>query len=197
MKRLASLVICLSLSFAAHADVQTLLQMVDYMGVDYAGAVSNGAVTNDSEYAEMQEFAGRIQSEINGLGQNPAKTQLSSLAEQLKSQVTSLAEPSVIAGQTQAIRQLLMSNYDIVLTPRGAPDLARAKELYSVNCASCHGENGYGDGPAAVNMDPAPTNFHDTGRERQRSLFGLYNTITLGVEGTPMPSWQSLPPKHR
>jgi high-affinity iron transporter len=35
-------------------------------------------------------------------------------------------------------------------------------------------------------MDPQPSNFHDEARMKQRSIYGLYNTITLGVGGTPM-----------
>jgi len=81
-----------------------------------------------------------------------------------------------------------MTNYDMVLTPKGMPDLARAQQLYTENCGSCHGETGLGDGLAAVGMEPAPTDFHDTERAHQRSLLGLYNTITLGVGGTPMPA---------
>ena len=176
------------LSCAARADVQTLLQLVDYMGVDYAGAVANGAVIDEFEYTEMVEFGGRIQSEIGQLAQTTATPELKAFSEQLVAAVNSKAEPSVIAGLTQNMRELLMGNYNIVLTPKGVPDLFRAQQLYTENCASCHGESGLGNGPLATGMEPAPTDFHDVERARQRSLFGLYNTITLGVAGTPMPA---------
>ncbi len=186
MKRVLGLVLGLVLTGLVQADVQTLLQLVDYMGVDYAGAVENGQVVNEFEYTEMGEFAGRIQTEISQLEQTAASPELNTLSQQLASAVTAMADPSVIAGLTQTIRELLMTNYNIVLTPKGIPDLARAQQLYSENCVSCHGETGMGDGVAAVGMEPAPTDFHDKDRARQRSLFGLYNTITLGVGGTPM-----------
>ncbi len=188
MKRVLGVVLGVLLFSSARADVQTLLQLVDYMGVDYAGAVENGVIVNDFEYAEMVEFGGRIQGELDQLQSTAATPQLNTLAQQLTTEVTNKSAPAVIAGLTQSIRELLMTNYDIVLTPKGMPDLARAQQLYTENCGSCHGETGLGDGLAAVGMEPAPTNFHDTERAHQRSLFGLYNTITLGVGGTPMPA---------
>ncbi len=188
MKRVLGLVLGVLLFSSARADVQTLLQLVDYMGVDYAGAIENGVIVNEFEYAEMVEFGGRIQGELNQLQATAATPQLNTLAQQLATEVTNKAAPAVIAGLTQSIRELLMTNYDIVLTPKGMPDIARAQQLYTENCASCHGETGMGDGMAAVGMEPAPTDFHDAERAHQRSLFGLYNTITLGVAGTPMPA---------
>jgi mono/diheme cytochrome c family protein len=44
----------------------------------------------------------------------------------------------------------------------GAPNVSRAqegKQLFSVKCAACHGENGKGDGPLASNFDPRPRDF--------------------------------------
>ena len=37
-----------------------------------------------------------------------------------------------------------------------AADLEKAKGLYTVNCASCHGDTGKGDGPVAVAVPPPP-----------------------------------------
>ena len=59
------------------------------------------------------------------------------------------------------------------------------------------GAEGRGDGPAGVGVEPAPINFHDETRARERSLFGLFNTITLGVDGTTMTSFAHLPDGDR
>lgn len=43
-----------------------------------------------------------------------------------------------------------------------APSVSQAqegKQLFSVKCAACHGENGKGDGPLAKNFDPRPRDF--------------------------------------
>ncbi len=34
--------------------------------------------------------------------------------------------------------------------------LARGAEIYTAQCATCHGDGGMGDGPAAAGLDPAP-----------------------------------------
>ena len=79
MKRVLGVVLGVLLFSSARADVQTLLQLVDYMGVDYAGAVENGVIVNDFEYAEMVEFGGRIQGELDQLRSTAATPQLNSL----------------------------------------------------------------------------------------------------------------------
>lgn len=39
-----------------------------------------------------------------------------------------------------------------------AASLARGKKLFQQHCASCHGPEGRGDGPAAAALDPRPVN---------------------------------------
>jgi high-affinity iron transporter len=84
-----------------------------------------------------------------------------------------------------------MSNAAIACQ-RSAPDTARGATLFAAQCASCHGPEGRGDGPAAKGLDPAPANFQNRGRMTQRSVYSLYNTITLGVTGTSMPPFAQL-----
>lgn len=40
--------------------------------------------------------------------------------------------------------------------PADDTSIERGAEIYIANCASCHGDGGMGDGPAAANLDPAP-----------------------------------------
>ncbi len=40
--------------------------------------------------------------------------------------------------------------------PADAESLARGKAIYEAKCAVCHGDGGWGDGPAAANLDPPP-----------------------------------------
>jgi mono/diheme cytochrome c family protein len=48
-------------------------------------------------------------------------------------------------------------------TPRPQPSPAqRAQELFTNRCATCHGPQGTGDGPAAAALNPRPRNFRDT-----------------------------------
>lgn len=185
------------LSASARADIQSLLQLIDYVGVDYPEAVENGEVINDFEYAEMQEFAGRIAGELRGLPPSAVTDLLAERAGDLEKAVNARADAARIAAMTRELREILLANFNVALTPRSAPDLARGARLYAEHCAGCHGADGRGEGPAAQGLDPPPTDFTDGQRARQRSLFGLYNTITLGVEGTGMTSFSQLPDADR
>ncbi|WP_138479074.1 c-type cytochrome [Dyadobacter bucti] len=40
--------------------------------------------------------------------------------------------------------------------------LAQGEELFTLYCASCHGDAGYGDGAAGGALGQKPANFHDT-----------------------------------
>lgn len=42
--------------------------------------------------------------------------------------------------------------------PRTAATIERGARVYAANCASCHGANGLGDGPAAAGLNPRPAN---------------------------------------
>ena len=48
---------------------------------------------------------------------------------------------------------------------------------------------GAGDGPAGVGLTPPPANLRDAARLDRLSLYAIYNTLGLGVEGTDMPSF--------
>jgi high-affinity iron transporter len=176
----------------ASADPSALLQLVDYVGVDYAGAVSAGKVVEPGEYAEMQDFGARIVTGVAALEDGAEKPALVADAKTLATMVARKASPAEVAQLTQTMRDRIMRAYPVALTPRRPPDLARGEVLYQQSCASCHGAAGHGDGPAAATLDPPPIDFHDLARARQRSLYGLYNTITLGVAGTGMASFSSL-----
>lgn len=63
--------------------------------------------------------------------------------------------------------------------------------VYSANCATCHGETGEGDGPAAVGLEPPPADHTDdvwvTG---DGSIEAIVNTIENGSPGTAMIAWE-------
>lgn len=194
--RLAGLWLGLLMAVTCHADTRVLLQLVDYVGVDYPEAVADGQIINAGEYAEMEEFAGRIATEITALEQ-PADSPLAQQAQALRAAIDAKAPATRIAALTQQIREQLMADPTLALLPDRAPDLAAAAHLYQTHCAVCHGPEGRGDGPAAGGMEPAPTNFRDVERASQRSLFGLYNTVSLGVDGTGMTAFPHLSDHQR
>lgn len=63
--------------------------------------------------------------------------------------------------------------------------------VFAANCATCHGDGGRGDGPAAVGLEPPPADLSDgawtTG---DGSLQAITNTIEHGSPGTAMIGWK-------
>ena len=83
------------------------------------------------------------------------------------------------------------------VSPRQAPDLASAPADFATHCAVCHGAAGRGDGPTAKGLTPPPADLTDAARQSQLSVFGLYNTITLGIKGTGMTGFPALSEAQR
>jgi caa(3)-type oxidase subunit IV len=76
--------------------------------------------------------------------------------------------------------------------------VARGKELFAVNCVSCHGTEGYGDGPAAAAINPHPRNFHqDKDWVNGRKPTDVFKTLKTGVPGSMMASFATLPSDDR
>ena len=186
--RLAAVLISIFfLNSPAFASNQTaLVQLVEYVGADYINAVVDGDIVSPEEYAEMEEFTALL---AQGVAQLPAadgKQDLQDKADALQRAVIDKAAEARIKELTQSIRATLVTVYGIPVSPKAAPDLERAAELYQTQCAACHGAEGRGDGPAGAALEPAPTNFTEVTRYNGRSLLGLHTTITQGVDGTGM-----------
>jgi high-affinity iron transporter len=104
---------------------------------------------------------------------------------------------SEVAALAHQLRWLIIRGYKVEVAPRRPPDLQTAAALYQTQCAGCHGPQGQGDGPAGQSLDPQPSNFHERQRMDQRSIYGLYSTIMLGVQGTGMASFIGLDEEAR
>jgi mono/diheme cytochrome c family protein len=78
--------------------------------------------------------------------------------------------------------------------PRTTATIDRGAQVYSANCASCHGPSGYGDGPAAQNLNPRPANLAWLSRmPMSRWDAFMYWTVSEGGApfGTAMPSFKT------
>ena len=69
----------------ARADdtLPTIAHMLGYVGVDYPSTVRAGQVQDAPEYAEQQEFAGRVATLIEKLPANADKAALQTQAQSL------------------------------------------------------------------------------------------------------------------
>lgn len=182
---------------AQTAPAQTIWRLLDYIAVDYPGAVSDGRVLNEAEYVEMVEFSASVRLRLAQLPSTQARARLLQGARQLEAAIAAKAAPSHIATSARKLGSDLLAAYPVPLAPSSPPDLSRGAALYARTCASCHGATGDGRGPAAIGMNPPPIDFTDEARARERSLFGLYQVIEQGLEGTAMPSFAHLAPEDR
>ncbi|MBL1320416.1 MAG: cytochrome c/FTR1 family iron permease [Methylophaga sp.] len=184
-------------SQAINANSQQLLQLIDYLGVDYAGAVEQGRVINEAEYKEMLDFSAGIHQQLAALPDNEVKDELLMQGAKLSQWVRDKKPAQQIKSLTDTLHSTIISVYNITVTPYAQPELKQAALLYKQHCASCHGVTGEGNGAAALGMDPPPINFHDINRYQQRTLYGLFSTITQGVAGTGMTAFTELTDKQR
>lgn len=195
---LASLCLVLA-SPAAHAQeqepasAQTAWRLLDYIGVDYPGAVAGGKIISAGEYSEMKEFAAQVETRIAALPDRPTKAELLRRAKELRAAIDRKSSGEEIAGASRSLSSDLLKAYPTALAPTAPPDLALGERLYQEQCAACHGTSGRADGPAAAGMDPPPIAFADRSRARERSVFGLYQVIHQGLDGTAMTSFAHLP----
>ena len=71
---------------------------------------------------------------------------------------------------------------------------AAGKDLYQINCASCHGDTGKGDGPASASLEPKPYNLANAVVETSEGY--LYYRIAEGGMMSPynssMPAWKAV-----
>jgi high-affinity iron transporter len=182
---------------AAAQEPATVVHLLDYIAVDYGEAVADGAVRNADEYREMREFAANVADAVAALGERPRKVELVGQAAALRKRIEARASPAEIALAAARMKDLLIDAYAIEIGPRRAPDVARGSALFATHCAACHGPQGRGDGPLAKGMEPSPSDFHDAQRPALRSIHGLFNTISLGVAGTPMRAFRELSQNER
>jgi high-affinity iron transporter len=176
---------------------QTIVHMLDYVSVDYPKFVKDGVALSPSEYEEQLEFTIRAGELLQELPPRADQAALIQQAEALRALIVKKAAGTDVATAANALRLRVISVYALTIAPKNIPDLNRAAQLYANNCMACHGATGHGDGQLAAGLDPQPSNFHDNERMQMRSIYGLYNTISLGVGGTPMRAFSELPESDR
>jgi cytochrome c oxidase cbb3-type subunit 2 len=82
--------------------------------------------------------------------------------------------------------------------------VAKGESLYGEHCAKCHGIEGDGQGPLAVDLSTKPQNFTKGEYKFRSTMSGelptdgdLLRTISVGIPGTAMEGYQNLPQADR
>ena len=81
-----------------------------------------------------------------------------------------------------------------------AEQIEAGKRVYFTKCVWCHGVDGAGDGPGADRLWPRPRNFnagtfkirHTASGELPLIDVDLFQTVTHGLPGSAMPSWEGI-----
>lgn len=79
-------------------------------------------------------------------------------------------------------------------TPSDKKTVEQGEKVAKINCVSCHGTKGKGDGPAAVALNPKPADWTSK-RVQDMSDGEIFWKMTTGRG--PMPAWRHLPENDR
>ncbi|MGE8326489.1 FTR1 family protein [Pseudomonas urmiensis] len=184
------LALCSTLALAeSPAEATKALHLLDYIGADYPPTVHDGKVLDDGEYREQQEFSALLADLVKGLPAHAERDALEQGVQTLRQAIDQRQDGASVARQARQLGARLAVAYEVSQAPVITPDPTRGAALYAQNCSICHGDSGAGDGPAGVGLEPPPANLRSAERLDQLSLFDLYNTLGLGIEGTEMPSF--------
>ena len=165
------------------------LHMLDYIGADYPQAVQAGKVIDESRYQAQLDSIKTLQGLIVAMPAKPEQAGLEQGLRALRNAVTDRQDGADVSRQARQLGAKLAVTYEVSQAPIITPDPTRGAPLYVQHCSVCHGDAGAGDGPAGVGLTPPPSNLRDSARMDHLSLYAIYSTLGLGIEGTDMPTF--------
>ncbi len=192
-------ILATGISAAAQAQENPAKRLSSIVSVaieEYGKAIDdNGRLVSELEYTETTSFlqdAREVAKRLRGYNAQSSQALLDTLAE------------AVRAKRAPREVKLIQARFNGALGAAGALDLPSApldatigRALYTTNCASCHGDRGLGDGPAAKAL---PIEAPPIGSARalpDLSPTLAYNVVSVGISGSPMPSFATLSPQQR
>jgi high-affinity iron transporter len=170
-------------------DAAQALHLLDYVGADYSETIADGKVVDDAGYREQLESLAALQGMIAALPAKPERAALEQGVTALLDAVNQKQDGAQVTRQARQLGAKLAVAYEVSQAPVITPDPARGAPLYAQYCSVCHGDAGAGDGPAGIGLLPPPSNLRDAVRLDRLSLYDIYNTLGLGLEGTEMPAF--------
>ena len=165
------------------------LHGLDYIAADYPQTVQAGRVVKESGYRDQLDSLQAVQGLISAMPAKPEQAALLQGVNSLRNAITERQDGADVARQSRQLAAKLAVAYEISQAPIITPDPTRGAPLYAQHCSVCHGDAGAGDGPAGVGLTPPPSNLRDSVRMDHLSLYAIYSTLGLGIEGTDMPAF--------
>ncbi|MBF0214303.1 MAG: c-type cytochrome [Magnetococcales bacterium] len=71
-------------------------------------------------------------------------------------------------------------------------DVAWGNHFFQLNCATCHGKDGDGQGPRAAFINPKPRNFRHSASQHKMNRPHLFEVISNGTPRSEMPAWKTV-----
>ena len=180
-------------------DAQRLVTILDYVSSDYARAVHGRTVVSADEYDEQVKFVSDAHALVTGLLRSAPGTNdpLVTAVGRVAAKVRAKAEPTEVARACRDAKVEAVARFGLRTVPTETPSLDRARTLYAQSCLPCHGAAGDARTEQAARLDPRPASFREPARLAALSPYRVYNTLTFGVPGTAMASFESLSPSDR
>lgn len=168
--------------------IQTVIHLLGYVALDYPEAVEDGVIIDEQEYEEQVEFSEQayVMTEEGDFLAGEQKVSMLSQMMDLRKLIENKASAEEIHELASNINLQIIKITGVVTSPRIWPDLDYGRELYMATCATCHGDQGHGDGPGGEGLEPKPSDFHDDDLMDNFSPYQAYNSIKLGIPGTAM-----------
>ena len=173
-----------------------LVHTLSYISHDYQFAVSGGKILSVPEYEEAKEFSAsaiKYFHECSPSWKKEDSISIHFLVYRLDSLVRNHSSFDAVAPVAIEARNKVLAASGIQMYPSRYPSLENGAKLYLTHCAHCHGSEGRGDGKDGNGLVPPPRNFHDRERMNILSPFFAFNTIRLGIPGTGMKAFDTLP----
>ena len=184
----ALLVAPAALARAQEHPVQRVANIVIVAVEEYGkGIDEQGKLISEDEYKEALDFLSDAQKAAARLPSNPSAA---AMLDSIRQSAQRREPPSRLQRLAQQFAALLGSEAALQL-PSGPPDTAEGARLFLQQCATCHGQTGRGDGPAARTLNPKPPALADASVMGGVSPEMAFRKISVGVTGTAMPAFGS------
>jgi high-affinity iron transporter len=192
----AALVLGAARAHAQEAPAKRLASVVGVAVDEYGkGVDAQGRITLQLEYDEAVAFLGDARAIADRVADN-RKAALGALVDTMRAAVTARVAPAEL-NQIHARLVALLGPDAALDYPTEPVDLAVGQKIYGARCASCHGDNGDGNGFAAAGMIPPPPAFADAELMADVTPALMYRIVSVGIQGTAMAGFADLTSAER